>query len=518
MKLTIAWTAVLALLPYVFCKTSTYVEPTVPTGTPIAGNYSGQLRPQIHFSPPKDFMNDPNGMFLDGNGTYHLYYQYNPTGTVAGNQHWGHATSTDLYTWINQPIALYPTDNQTFVFSGSAVVDTNNTSGFFPGQDNGVVAIYTLAHYNADGTAGPQTQNIAYSLDGGFTFIPYDKNPIIPSTSSQFRDPKVIWFEDHWVAVVSYAVEFTIGFYTSPNLRDWTHASNFTPHGLLGLQYECPNLVSMPIRDSSGTKTGSAWVFQISINPGAPLGGSIAEYFPGNFNGTHFTPYDPVARIADFGKDNYAGQFFYGIPEADDAISIAWASNWQYSQSVPTGPLEGWRSSMSLPRRNYLTNITRVGVVMASTPYDLSPVLGGVIASNSSLENGSLTVDYCKVSSNAVWLSINATGINSTLLTSMSTVNFTFSSATTNESVSGGFYFAADSHFFLDRGKTKGFENPFFTDKVSTTDIVGNSWSAEVVIDRSILEVFLDGGTRSATQTFFSNEPLTKLTRGGSSD
>lgn len=131
----------LALNLNISTSTSTSVS-TVPTGTPVPGDYNGRYRPQVHYSPPQGFMNDPNGMFRDANGTWHLYYQYNPTANVAGNQHWGHATSKDLYNWENQPIALFPPDKNTFVFSGSAVVDTNNTSGFFPNQDNGVVAIY----------------------------------------------------------------------------------------------------------------------------------------------------------------------------------------------------------------------------------------------------------------------------------------------------------------------------------------------------------------------------------------
>jgi beta-fructofuranosidase len=398
------------------------------------------------------------------------------------------------------------------VFSGSAVIDVNNTSGFFPNQDNGVVAIYTLAQY-PNNQAGPQQQAIAYSRDGGYTFTPYESNPVIASTSSQFRDPKVIWFGDHWVMVIAYAVDFTVGFYTSPDLKSWTHASNFSHHGLLGLQYECPNLVEMPIRDENGAASGTAWLLQISINPGAPLGGSISQYFPGSFNGSHFEAFDGAARIADFGKDNYAGQFFYGRgSENNDAVSIGWASNWQYSQTVPTGNLEGWRSAMSLPRRNYLTNATRIGYVMASEPYDLMPVLGETLASNSSLGNGSVSIDYSGVSSNAVWLTVNVTSLNSSLLTQYSTLNFTFSSPVSNESVSGGQYFAGDSHFFLNRGKVSGFENPFFVDKVSTTEVIGTSWSLAVLIDRSIIEVFLEQGKRSATQTFFPEEPLTQLT------
>ncbi|RSH82822.1 hypothetical protein EHS25_005812 [Saitozyma podzolica] len=282
-----------------FAQSSTTAA--VPTGTPIAGNYTGPLRPQVHFSPPKGFMNDPNGLHVDRNGTWHMYYQYNPTDVVAGNQHWGHATSRDLYHWTNQPIALFPPNSTSGIFTGSAVIDSNNTSGFFPNTTDGVVAIYTL------NTATKQVQELAYSYDGGYSFTPYSGNPVIDVGSNQFRDPKVIWYEDHWVMALSYATEFTVGIYTSPNLKDWTHASNFTHAGLLGLQYECPNLVEVPFKNSSGT----GWVLGIGINPGAPLGGSIDQYIPGQFNGTHFTAFDSAARIADFGKDNYAGQWFF---------------------------------------------------------------------------------------------------------------------------------------------------------------------------------------------------------------
>lgn len=284
----------------------------------------------------------------------------NPTDIVAGNQHWGHATSPDLYHWTNQPIALFPPNSSSGVFSGSAVIDTNNTSGFFPDQDNGVVAIYTL------NTPTAQVQQIAYSKDGGYSFEEYEGNPVLDVGLTQFRDPKVIWYQDHWVMAVAFPVDYVIGIYTSPDLKSWTHASNVTHVGFLGLQYECPNLVSVPIANSSD----SAWVLTISINPGSPLGGSITQYFPGEFNGTHFTPFDSAARLTNFGKDDYAGQFFY-----DEPVSIGWASNWQYTNFVPTGE-EGWRSAMTVPRRNYLANMSTAGWDLIQEVYDLSPVVG----------------------------------------------------------------------------------------------------------------------------------------------
>ncbi|KAI0533335.1 glycosyl hydrolase [Xylaria digitata] len=499
-------------------QTSTFVNPAVPTHTPVAGNYTGALRPQVHFSPPQGFMNDPNGMFVDANGTWHLYYQYNPTGVVAGNQHWGHATSDDLYHWVNQPIALFPPEERVYVFSGSAVVDVNNTSGFFPDQDNGVVAIFTLARYYEDGSGGPQTQNIAYSRDGGYTFEYYSENPVIDSTSSQFRDPKVIWYEDHWVAVVAYSQEFVVGIFTSPDLKDWTFASNFTQHGLLGAQYECPNLVKMPVRGADGAVIDEKYVMAVSIQPGAPLGGSVTEYFLGDFNGTHFTPSDAVTRLTDFAKDNYAAQFFYGVPDGQNQVNLGWASNWQYAQKVPTGNLEGWRSVMTAPRVNYITEAPRIGLVMVDEIYDVFPILDSKLKESTCDGVGTVALDYSSVESGALYIEVNVTNINTTLLTEYSTLNISFASPASGDILQSGFYFSGDTPFFVNRGGIKGFDNIFFTDKFSVADVYSSgsrdtlaSWSTKAIIDRSIFEVFVDRGIHAGTVVFYPSQPLTTL-------
>ncbi|KAF4943529.1 hypothetical protein FSARC_14899 [Fusarium sarcochroum] len=478
----------------------------VPTGTPIVGDYDGTYRPQVHFSPPKHFMNDPNGMFRDADGLWHLYYQYNPTDIVAGNQHWGHATSKDLYHWTNQPIALFPPKDDVFIFSGSAVIDVNNTSGFFPDQDNGVVAIYTLASPTL------QTQAIAYSRDGGYTFTPYANNPVINSTSPQFRDPKVVRYNDSWVMVVAYPQDFAIGIFTSPDLKEWTPTSNFSHHGLLGMQYECPNMITIPYVDEEGKRQDDMWLMAISINPGAPLGGSITEYYPGTFNGTHFEAVDAAARIADFGKDNYAGQWFYGLADDEYPVSMAWASNWQYTGVVPTGN-EGWRSAMSLPRENYLTKAKRVGWKLVSRPYELSPVIGSELASNDSFGNGTLIVDYSDVESNALYWEVNVTGIPDTGVSATATMNFTFSNPQTNEAIRGGYFLGGDPVFFFDRGSARGFDNVFFTDKTSMSSLPTKDgrWSLSGVIDRSIFEAFLNEGVDSVTNTFFTTQPLSLM-------
>lgn len=376
----------------------------------------------------------------------------NPTDIVAGNQHWGHATSPDLYHWANQPIALFPPNASSGVFSGSAVIDTNNTSGFFPDQDNGVVAIYTL------NTPTAQVQQIAYSKDGGYSFEEYEGNPVLDVGLTQFRDPKVIWYEDHWVMAVAFPVDYVIGVYTSPDLKSWTHASNISHVGFLGLQYECPNLVSIPIANSSD----SAWVLTISINPGSPLGGSITQYFPGEFNGTHFTPFDSAARLTNFGKDDYAGQFFY-----DEPVSIGWASNWQYTNFVPTGE-EGWRSAMTLPRKNYFTNITAAGWDLVQEVYDFPPVLGDQLDTQQ-LVNKSSTVTFTE----GAYIDVNFTIPEDAFFAEYASLNFTICTDSSGETVKGGYFFADPYSIaaWLDRGDTKAFESPFFTDKFSAAPV-----------------------------------------------
>jgi beta-fructofuranosidase len=515
MKITAFISAAFATAAYAQNAT-TFINPAVPTGQPIPGNYTGGLRPQVHFSPPQFFMNDPNGMFVDADGIYHLYYQYNPTGVGAGNQHWGHATSRDLYHWENQQIALFPPEESVFVFSGSSVVDVNNTSGFFPDQTNGVVAIFTLARYYPN-AAGPQTQNIAYSHDGGYTFQLYNGNPVIDSTSTQFRDPKVIWYEDRWVAVIAYSQEFAVGIFTSPDLKEWTFASNFSYHGLLGAQYECPNLVKLPVRDDEGAVTGEAYVMTVSLQPGAPMGGSITEYFPGDFNGTHFTPFDSATRLTDFGKDNYAAQYFYGVPDGEDPISIGWASNWQYAQQVPTGNLEGWRSAMTAPRANYLQKAARIGLTMINKLVDPAPVLDERLEATS-FGNSSLSLDFSNVDSNALYIEANVTGLNMSHVTGATMLTLTFTSPSSGESLRSGFFFGGDNPFWIDRGLVRGFDNIFFTDKFSAANIYSDgsdggvaSWRMQALFDRSICEWFVNGGVHAATVLFYPTQPLTTV-------
>lgn len=319
--------------------------------------YTEAHRPLFHFSPDSMWMNDPNGMvFFEDE--YHLFYQYYPDSTVWGPMHWGHAVSKDMINWEHLPVALYP-DSLGYIFSGSAVVDKDNTSGLGTPGNTPMVAIFTyhLAEGEAAGRTDYQTQGIAYSNDKGRTWTKYEKNPVMPNPGiKDFRDPKVMWHEANKKWIMSLAAADRIQFYSSPDLIDWTYESDFGQNvGGHGGVWECPDLFPL-------THEGKQhWVLLVSINPGGPNGGSATQYFVGDFNGKTFTMKPGFAKALrpldqpnapgieafwlDHGPDNYAGVTFGNVP--DRQVFLGWMSNWLYGQEVPTHP---WRSAMTLPR------------------------------------------------------------------------------------------------------------------------------------------------------------------------
>lgn len=319
--------------------------------------YAEPHRPQFHFSPPAKWMNDPNGMvYYDGE--YHLFYQHYPDSTVWGPMHWGHAVSKDMVRWENLPIALYP-DSLGYIFSGSAVVDVNNTAGFKNGEEDPIVAIFTY-HDPVGAESGSQTyqtQGIAYSNDRGRTWTKYAGNPVLDNPGIRdFRDPKVSWHEESRQWVMILAVLDRVHFYTSPNLKDWTFAGEFgADWGAHGGVWECPDLFELPVEGTDESR----WVFLLSINPGGPNGGSATQYFVGDFDGKKFTldpsfaadlggPGSEKAKWVDYGRDNYAGVTWANIPASDGRrLFLGWMSNWNYANVVPT---YAWRSAMTIPR------------------------------------------------------------------------------------------------------------------------------------------------------------------------
>lgn len=246
-------------------------------------------RPGIHFSPEKNWMNDPNGMVFY-KGVYHLYFQHNPVGNVWGNMSWGHATSKDLVHWEQQPLAIAG-DAEEDVFSGSVVVDTNNTSGFGTSKKPPLIAIYTSAYKAGSPHAGLQAQSLAYSLDDGQSWIKYKNNPVVNRNSANFRDPKVSWYtgkdgKGYWVMTAVEATEHKAVLYKSSNLKDWTKLSEFGPANATGGVWECPDLFPLAI---DGDPENVKWVMVMNINPGGVAGGSAGQYFVGDFDGTTFT-------------------------------------------------------------------------------------------------------------------------------------------------------------------------------------------------------------------------------------
>lgn len=291
------------------------------------------LRPAYHFAPQYGWMNDPNGMFYK-DGVWHLYYQYNPYGSMWGNMHWGHASSKDLIHWEHHPVALQP-DALGAIFSGSCVVDSNNTAGF---GKNAIIAFYTSA-------SDRQMQSMAYSTDNGITFKKYNANPIVTSSLRDFRDPKVIWHEESkkWIMVLAAGQEMQ--FYSSTDLKEWTYESSFGQgHGCHDGVWECPDLLKLPVEGTNEHR----WVLLCNINPGGPFGGSATQYFTGNFDGKQFVCESDkdVVKWMDFGKDHYATVSFSNAP-SDRHTVMAWMSNWQYANVVPTTQ---FRSANSVPR------------------------------------------------------------------------------------------------------------------------------------------------------------------------
>ena len=293
-------------------------------------------RPSYHFTPLYGWMNDPNGMVYK-DGEYHLYFQYNPYGSKWGNMHWGHAVSKDLVHWehLDPAIARDPVGH---IFSGSSVVDKKNTAGF--GKD-AIIAIYTNNSVNHN-----EMQCIAYSNDNGRTFTKYEGNPVLTPFDGlkDFRDPKVFWYEKGkcWYMIVSADKETR--FYKSKNLKKWTYVSAFGKGmGQQPCQYECPDFFQLPV---NGDKKKMKWVMTMNINPGCWFGGSATEYFVGDFDGKNFTcPDAHDVKWLDWGKDHYATVTFSNT--GDRVLGITWMSNWQYANLTP---FKQNRGANGLPR------------------------------------------------------------------------------------------------------------------------------------------------------------------------
>ena len=326
----------LDLLPYQGNKALRVCVQNVPAGSVCFKNLKQndnvdfalieeKYRPLYHHTPKRGWMNDPNGMFYK-DGVWHLFYQYNPYGSMWGNMHWGHSSSTDLVHWKDEGVALAP-DAWGTMFSGSCVTDNGN-----------IVAMYTTSRPTPFG-GDVQAQCIAFSKDGGKTFAKYEGNPVLTAEDKDFRDPRPFWNEDikAWNLILAVGQEMRI--YSSPDLKEWKYESSFgKEYGCHGGVWECPDL--FPIGQPK------KWVLICNINPGGPFGGSATQYFVGQFDGHKFTCEHQDTRWMDYGKDHYATVSFCNAPDNRRTV-MAWMSNWQYANQVPTMQ---FRSANSVPR------------------------------------------------------------------------------------------------------------------------------------------------------------------------
>ncbi|MCI6509538.1 MAG: DUF4980 domain-containing protein [Prevotella sp.] len=432
-----------------------------------------QYRPIYHHTPAYGWMNDPNGMFYK-DGIWHLYFQHNPFGSQWENMTWGHSTSTDLVHWTFEGDPVQP-DVWGAIFSGSAVVDKENTAGF--GKD-AVVALYTSA-------AESQIQSMAYSTDNGKTFTKYEGNPVITSNVPDFRDPHMFWNEDikKWNMILAAGQHMEI--YTSDNLKEWKLESSFgAEYGNHGGVWECPDLMKMKVKGTDKEK----WMLICNINPGGPFGGSATQYFIGDFDGYKFVcdTKPEVTKWMDYGKDHYATVTFDNAPDGRH-VAIAWMSNWQYANLVPT---KQYRSCNSIPRDLGLFEYD--GDIYCSVLP--SPEM---TAARKTKKPGKAITEACELIVNP----------------KRDVTIITLSNDKGEEVVMK--YDAKAKTFSMDR--TNSGKMDFSTDFPAVTEAptFGKISQLRIFIDKSSIEVFDAEGKMAMTNLVFPNKPYNKVTIQG---
>ena len=450
--------------------------------------YNEKYRPQFHFSPEYGWMNDPNGMvYLDGE--YHLFYQYNPYGSMWGNMSWGHAVSTDLTSWTYLPVALSP-DSLGAIFSGSAVIDKDNTAGF--GKD-AMIAIFTSA-------GKVQAQSIAYSTDKGRTFTKYAQNPVLPNPGiTDFRDPKVSWNELSGQWVMALATKQTVTFFGSHNLKNWTKLSEFGEGiGSHAAVWECPDLFPMTYQNKT------KWVLLVSLNPGGPNGGSATQYFIGDFDGKTFTPDAlPYPLWLDYGRDNYAGVTFNNIPQSDGRhIFMGWMSNWDYANQVPT---KRFRSANTVPRELIIVNNGK-HLILSSYPVKEINKLKGEISEMSGLDVNKeyVITELLKKNEGCFEIEMTIRPENARIF------GFSLNNAK-NETLK--FNFDNTTGFFSIDRKQSGLTdfNNRFAMGMNAPLIKRDSYKVRLLVDKASAEIFINDGEITSTTLFFPSEWMNQL-------
>lgn len=483
MSARLALALALAVAASAFAQTATYTEP---------------YRPQFHFSPAINWTNDPNGLVFH-DGEWHIFYQYNPFGDTWGHMSWGHAVSADLFRWQHLDVAI-PEAGGVMAFSGSAVVDRLNTTGF--GSDGKVplVAIYTSR------TEADQTQSIAYSLDSGRTWTQFEGNPVLDAADPGFRDPKVFWHAPtrSWVMAVVLADQRKVSLYRSPDLKSWTHLSDFGPEGAHPVRnWECPDLFELPVEGEPGE---TRWILQVDSGMGHPWLGSGCQYFVGSFDGTRFTNENPpeTALWLDWGRDFYAAQSYSDVPASDGRrIVIGWISNWMYARRKPTSP---WRGAQSLPREMRLRRLPE-GLRLVQLPVREIETLRGEHLSMHGMSIAGANQRLAQESFGGDKLDIRAVVEPGTA----TEVGFRVLQGEGEETLVG--YAARTSEVFVDRARSGnvGFHDTFPGRHSGRLRPDNGRVEFRIVVDRSVVEVFAGGGRVAITDRVFPDPASTGL-------
>ena len=450
-----------------------------------------QYRPALHFSPQSNWMNDPNGLVFH-QGVWHLFFQHHPHGPRWGPMHWGHATSSDLIAWTEQPIALEP-DALGMVFSGCVVADVHNTGGF--GQDGitPLVAVFTHHDMAAQqrGSRAHQHQSLAISLDQGQTWAPYAANPVLPNPGHiDFRDPKLRWLPERHGWLMVLAVGDHVAFYSSPDLKAWTFESDFGADvGAHDGVWECPDLFPLTLDGRTH------WVLLVSLVQGGPNGGSATQYFVGDFDGRRFTAPPQPTRWIDHGPDNYAGVTWADAP-GGRTVFIAWMNNWRYAQELPTAP---WCGAMTLPRD--LRLVQRAG----------EPWLGSQPAPELRARHARLLAEHRGPVGQGLDLSAAWQAGQGRVLLSLRSAQargfaLCLSHAEGDRLVVG--FDSTEQAYFIDRRRAGQVDfHPQFAGRHQAPRLAdGAGIDLQLVLDATSVELFADGGLSCLTSLFFSNQ------------
>lgn len=477
-----------------------------------------KFRPIYHHTPAYGWMNDANGLVYK-DGEYHLYFQYNPYGSKWGNMHWGHSVSKDLVHWTHEQPAI-ARDTMGHIFSGSCVVDHNNTAGF--GKD-AIIAFYT-SHKNLPGNHQRQQQCIAYSLDNGRTYTKYEGNPVLTPFDGleNFRDPKVFWYapQNKWVMIVS--ADKNMRFYESKDLQKWNYMSEWgAGYGPQPNQFECPDFFEMAV---DGNAQHKKWVMIVNINPGFAYGGSGTMYFVGQFDGHKFTcdtaPND--VKWLDWGKDHYATVTYSNTPGR--IIAMPWMSNWQYANLTPT---QQFRSQNALPRELKLYTADNGEQLVSAAPVKETEALRNKATDLGSFEGekqakidneGAFELDFDLQAGTADKCGVeiaNAKGEKVSIYYDVKAQHFVMDRAESGITEFGNKVepHQLDNAQSLKRYKevTVNYHNAFALGTWAPVPIKANTHHVQIFVDKSSVELFVDGGRIAMTNLVFPNEPYNQL-------